>query len=101
MRLRIVTPSRLHFGLLSWGDEFPRQFGSVGLMIERPGLSIEAHTSDRWSAEGPLAKRAITVAQRVVETLSGEGKGCEPLRIFIDHSPPEHVGLGTGTQLSL
>lgn len=101
MSLRIVTPSRLHFGLLAWGDEVPRQFGSVGLMIDRPGVSIEAIPADRWSAEGPLASRAIAVAQKVTETLFREGKLCKPLQFQIDHAPAEHIGLGTGTQLSL
>ena len=40
--LRILTPSRLHFGLLGWGPQAPRQFGGVGLMVERPGLEIVA-----------------------------------------------------------
>jgi beta-ribofuranosylaminobenzene 5'-phosphate synthase len=100
-RLRIVTPSRLHFGLLAWGDGYPRQFGSVGLMIETPGLAIRARPSKSWSADGPLAERALGVVQRVTDILLTEGRPVVPLHLAIDHAPPEHVGLGTGTQLSL
>jgi beta-ribofuranosylaminobenzene 5'-phosphate synthase len=99
--LRIVAPSRLHFGLLAWGTEAPRQFGSVGLMIDRPGLAIEARASSAWSASGPLADRAGSVMQRVARALRSEGIEPSPVELSVEHAPPEHVGLGTGTQLSL
>lgn len=100
-RIRIIAPSRLHFGLLSWGDESPRQFGSVGLMIESPGLEAEIRPSETWSAEGPLAERALTTLRRVAETLDREGRALAPMHLTIHRAPSEHVGLGTGTQLSL
>ncbi len=99
--LRVVTPSRLHFGLLACGDGHPRQFGSVGLMIDAPGIAIRARPSRSWSADGPLADRAVAVLRRVVDSLLGEGRAVVPLRLTIERAPPEHVGLGTGTQLSL
>ena len=100
-RVRIVAPSRLHFGLLAWGDRHPRQFGGVGLMIEAPGLKAEVRPSSTWSAEGPLADRAASVMQGVADSLSQLGSPRRPLRLTIHRAPPEHVGLGTGTQLSL
>src|SRR4051794_19352028 len=48
--LRLQTPSRLHFGLLSWGSESSRQFGGVGLMIDAPGLEIHAEPAGSWRA---------------------------------------------------
>ena len=45
-RLTLRTPSRLHFGLLSWGSKSARQFGGVGLMIDAPGLEIIAQPSE-------------------------------------------------------
>jgi beta-ribofuranosylaminobenzene 5'-phosphate synthase len=99
--LRIVTPSRLHFGLLSWGECYTRQFGSVGLMVESPGFEAEIRPSDTWSATGPLAERALATMRRVAESLEREGRPVKPLRLTIDGAPHEHVGLGTGTQLSL
>ena len=101
MTRRITTPSRLHFGLLGWGDEAPRQFGSVGLMVNAPGLTIEAEPSEQWLAEGPLADRVMTLARSLIQTLRVEGVGVPPLNFHVRSAPPEHVGLGTGTQLSL
>jgi beta-ribofuranosylaminobenzene 5'-phosphate synthase len=98
-RLRIQTPSRLHFGLFSWGPDAIRQFGGVGLMIDDPGLSITAEPAEDWAAEGPLADRALRVAREVARRL--HDRNPRPLRFQIEHAPREHAGLGTGTQLSL
>ncbi len=100
-RFHIQTPSRLHFGLLGWGPESPRQFGGVGLMIDAPGLEFTAEPSPSWHAEGPLAARTIDVARRVAGRLAHRGLAVTPARFEMHHAPPEHAGLGVGTQLSL
>ena len=99
--LRLTAPSRLHFGLLAWGKTAPRQFGSVGLMVDRPGLSILARPAEAWGASGPLARRTRLIIDHVVEHLHQESIDLEPLHLEIKSAPDEHVGLGTGTQLSL
>jgi beta-RFAP synthase len=100
-RIRIQTPSRLHFGLLAWGPHSPRQFGGVGLMIEAPRLVIRAEPAGRWSAEGLLAGRARDVALSVAGALAASGISLTPCHIRVEQAPAEHVGLGVGTQLSL
>jgi beta-RFAP synthase len=106
----IQTASRLHFGLLSlpagklWPnhqgqDTVPaRRFGGVGLMVERPGLRLSVQPAADWSARGHLAERALVVARRFAETVPAET--IQPQQLNIEGAP-EHVGLGTGTQLSL
>lgn len=98
---RLRAPSRLHFGLLSWGADRPRRFGGVGLMIERPGLEVSCRPASAWSAEGPLVDRALEIARRVTAGLQAEGCIPPPLHFTIRRAPREHVGLGVGTQLSL
>ncbi len=100
-RFRIQTPSRLHFGLLGWGPESSRQFGGVGLMIDAPGLDFTAEPSPSWHAEGPLAARTLDVARRVADRLASRGLAASPARFKMLQAPPEHAGLGVGTQLSL
>lgn len=101
-RLQIRTPSRLHFGLLSWGVDAPRQFGGVGLMIDRPGLTISAEPAASWTASGPLARLVRKTAAQVVERLMmRNGRVVPPLRLRVEQAPAEHMGLGVGTQLSL
>ena len=98
---RLTAPSRLHFGLLARGPAAPRQFGGLGLMVEAPGLEIEATPSSSWTAAGPLADRALRVAQSVASALALGDRRPTPLHLAMRRVPPEHVGLGTGTQLSL
>jgi beta-RFAP synthase len=109
--IRVQAPSRLHFGLLSvapaerWPDyrgapTLPaRRFGSVGLMIAQPGVRVAVVPAAAWSAEGPLAERALGYARRTAAAL-GEGT-VPPQRLIVEQCAPEHVGLGTGTQLGL
>src|SRR5262245_52221988 len=90
---RVTTGSRVHFGLLRpapAGGE--RGFGGCGLMVEEPAVIVAAEPAAEWSATGPAAERALAVARRVTLT---------PHRIVVETCPPEHTGLGVGTQLSL
>lgn len=100
-RVRIETPSRLHFGLLGWGPRASRQFGGVGLMVDRPGLAVVLEPSKEWSAVGPEAERGLEIAQGAARSLEELGRTVEPARIVIERIPSAHVGLGVGTQLSL
>ncbi len=101
--IRIVAPSRLHFGLLHVPTvgEPPglRHFGGVGLMIQQPGIALTVDFADVWSASGPSADRALTVAQWFMEQYPLEQR--RPLKIIVESCPAEHVGLGVGTQLSM
>src|SRR4051812_20613887 len=115
--VRVRTSSRLHFGLLSlaggggtpWADPpevgiLPaRRFGGVGLMVEHPGIQVRAPPAAAWSAEGPLAERALAFAHRFADgSREGEaGRPLPPQRLAVERAAPEHAGLGTGTQLGL
>ncbi|MBX3413436.1 MAG: DUF447 family protein [Pirellulales bacterium] len=96
--VRVVAPSRLHFGLLSFGETRSRQFGGMGAMIDRPGLELLLEPAAAFSATGPLAARIEQFAARVVR----RGKfDIPPCRLRLVREPGEHIGLGTGTQLGL
>jgi beta-ribofuranosylaminobenzene 5'-phosphate synthase len=101
MRIRVRTPSRLHFGLLGWGPQVRRQFGGVGLMIETPGIELIAEPATAWIAEGPLAVRVQPLLGQLRERIAQTGATLPPVRIRVVSAPPEHVGLGVGTQLCL
>jgi beta-ribofuranosylaminobenzene 5'-phosphate synthase len=100
-RLRVRTPSRLHFGLLGWGLGSRRQFGGLGLMIQAPGITLSAEPADSWAVDGPLAMRAERVLDGLRRRLAEDGIRVHPARLRILGAPAEHVGLGVGTQLSL
>ncbi|MCA1685055.1 MAG: beta-RFAP synthase [Planctomycetia bacterium] len=100
-RVTVRTPSRLHFGLLGWGGNAPRQFGGVGLMVEAPGLELAVETAPRWEASGPLSERTLQIARDVASRLEKHGTSVNPVRLVNRNVPDAHVGLGVGTQLSL
>lgn len=94
-----TTGSRLHFGLLGFGHPGERQWGGLGVMIDRPVTKVRIATADRLIATGPEAERALAIARN----WSRAGGTCREVgaRIEILESPPPHVGLGSGTQLAL
>jgi beta-RFAP synthase len=110
--IRVRAASRLHFGLFSlpaegapplWPNSVgeavlqARRFGGVGLMVEAPGLEVTAAPAADWAAAGPLAERALAFAREFARTLVAP----RPHRLVIERAPPEHAGLGSGTQLGL
>lgn len=101
-QIEIHAQSRLHFGLLGWGNANPRQFGGVGLMVDRPGLRLRAVQANAMEARGPHAQRILKVAARVNERLHRDLQ-CPPVAASFEmlDAPAEHIGLGTGSQLSL
>lgn len=101
MSVRVAAAARLHFGLIRPHppeDALCRRFGGVGMMVADVGMTVRVESAADWSAEGPLADRALEFARRLATSLPG---GVPPHRITVEGSPPEHAGLGTGTQLAL
>jgi beta-RFAP synthase len=100
--ITITTGARLHCGLLALGDGQQRQFGGVGLMIDRPGVSLRVTAFERDEVSADEMDRA-----RVVEIVRQYRSRCPagvpppPCRIELLSSIPSHVGLGSGTQLAM
>src|ERR1700728_297744 len=101
----VTTGSRLHFGLYSLSPPDPsrsaaRNSGGVGLMIQRPSLSLSVAPAAEWSASGPQSDRVMSIV-RALEESSTIPHIIRPLHVDIASCPPAHVGLGTGTQFAL
>lgn len=98
--IRVQAHSRLHFGLINPFSGLPRRrFGGVGLMIREPELRLLACPAASWSAEGPQAERALKLAKQFAAGAPTEL--VRPHRLIVEAIAPEHVGLGSGTQLAL
>jgi beta-RFAP synthase len=96
----------LHFGLYGFGQQAARQFGGVGAMIESPGLHLTARQSSSFLAAGPLGDRVREFAQRWAAFYQATGgsdlwRDLPRAAIEVVQAPPEHSGLGVGTQLGL
>ena len=102
--IRVVAPSRLHFGLfrvpvVGEAEAGARAFGGVGLMIDQPGVIVTVRPASAWQFEGPLASRAQVFAMRFMLALPEERR--RAFQVLVERCPAEHTGLGVGTQLGL
>ncbi|MCO6045428.1 hypothetical protein NG895_16075 [Aeoliella sp. ICT_H6.2] len=97
--LTIECGARLHFGLWAWGEMHTRQFGGVGMMIDRPRLLVRFTPEERFEAIGKLTSRVQAVAERCAKRWN---LPClPPVRVEVLEHPPQHAGFGLGTQISL
>ena len=103
-RVTVSTGARLHFGLLAHAPQAKRQFGGVGLMVERPGFCLTAerlsdeHGTDEYSGPEVWRQRVLDVARNCRTLSRSSADICHwNLAATMEH----HVGLGSGTQLAL
>jgi len=61
-----------------------RRFGGVGLMVRQPGIRLTVRPALAWSAEGPLAERALAYARRFVEALPD--RAVAPRRLVVEQA---------------
>lgn len=103
MKLRIKAPSRLHFGLFGWGGHALRQFGGFGLMIESPCLEMSAEISSSDSISGQVhdTHKIESLVNLARESLKAQGFNVPFLKLHVHRAPPQHQGLGSGTQLAM
>lgn len=97
MKVVVRTPSRLHLGMLDLSGQSRRLFGSIGVAIEQPGLILEACPAAELKVESPREEKVRKLASQCLEHFR-IGRG---VHIRVLSSIPEHVGLGSGTQLAL
>ncbi len=97
MRVRIKTPSRIHITLIDLNGSLGRIDGGVGLALESPFVEIVAEECDEVVVEGKCLNldRFKAVAKILADKF---GKGIK-IEVLSDYRA--HVGLGSGTQMSL
>ncbi len=95
----VTTGARLHFGLLAHGLAGGREFGGIGVMIDRPGFVVRASAGSADELDcGPWQER---VEKLVAVLRTADAKYTGPVKLEIVESPPAHAGLGSGTQLGM
>lgn len=96
--VRVTAGSRLHFGMIAPSGEEGRHYGGVGAMIDQPRLVLTIREAAEFETHGPMADRARQAAQSAAAVL---GPSRQAVRIDVLEAPPQHVGLGSGTQLAM
>jgi beta-RFAP synthase len=97
LRVKVITPSRLHFGIIDLRGDSGRIHGSAGVAIDNPSITMEAEKSDEITAEGHRSKRIISNAKKIINYTGIQGG----VKFKVLSDIPEHCGFGSGTQLSL
>jgi predicted sugar kinase len=96
--ITVITPSRVHLALIDLNGGLGRVDGGIGLSLSRPGFRITAQRADETEIAGP--DESAQRAREAVELLR-EKCAVGQAKIEIKESIPAHVGLGSGTQLSM
>lgn len=96
-KVTVVAPARLHMGFIDLSGALGRHFGSIGVALNDINTHITITSSTILTVNGPCAERATKAARRLTELLNLP----EQFQIDLSSAIPEHIGLGSGTQMSL
>jgi len=94
-QLIIETNSRLHLGFISLNSSTPYMYGGAGLSISGYPTIINIRKYKKFESNLPkeISNKILTFLKaNQLNTL---------IRIECKHRPENHIGLGTGTQLTL
>src|SRR5512146_2897700 len=97
LRIQVTTPARLHLGLIDMNGDLGRLFGGLGVAIDRPNVIVEAEPSNHLTVSGEETDLAKTMVNLFLSTYKVDPK----VHLNVAKSIPPHIGLGSGTQLSL
>ncbi len=94
--IKVVSPSRLHLTLIDLNAELGRVDGGVGITLEYPSMELWADKADNIEILGDSL--LYEKMRKAADSLLPAGKG---IKLHINDSIPDHVGLGSGTQAAL
>ncbi len=96
-KVSVIAPARLHMGFIDLSGSLGRHFGSIGVALNEISTSLSVTGAEQLTVTGAAAQRAEKCVSMLCQTLQVSDK----LNITIDSASPVHVGLGSGTQMSL
>jgi beta-ribofuranosylaminobenzene 5'-phosphate synthase len=97
MRVYVKAPARLHLGLIDLGGDLGRLFGGMGVAITQPNAVVEAEKSEGFAVEGEKSE----LVKPWVELFLKKYDLKPEVAVNVKQTIPQHVGLGSGTQLAL
>jgi beta-ribofuranosylaminobenzene 5'-phosphate synthase len=93
----VTAPARLHLGFLDMNGSRGRRFGSVGLTLQGPCVEMSIQRAPSFEISGAQSARAELFAKALCRRFNLP----DDFQITISRTIPEHVGLGSGTQLGI
>ena len=97
MKVYVKAPARLHLGIIDLGGELGRLFGGMGVAINIPTVILQAEKSQSLSIKGEKSELLRSFVELFLEKYNVEPK----FAVNVKQAIPQHVGLGSGTQLAL
>ena len=96
--IQVVSPSRLHITLIDLNGALGRIDGGVGLTLNYPSIRINAKKDAQLSVSGTteFVERIKSAASAVLTQYDINGVAIDVIQEY-----PNHVGLGSGTQVAL
>lgn len=84
-------------GFIDLSGSLGRRFGSIGIALNEISTRLSIFNSTQLKINGPSSVRAEKCTRILCEELNVS----DNIQIDIESAIPEHVGLGSGTQMSL
>jgi beta-ribofuranosylaminobenzene 5'-phosphate synthase len=105
MKVVVSVPSRVHMTLVDLGQRGYRRNGGIGFAVEAPACHLEFSNTSTFDL-GELAGLGFTHAQVAklcfaLADLKGERHLANAITLVSATGPRRHIGMGTGTSVTL
>lgn len=97
IKISVCAPARLHMGFIDLSGSLGRHFGSIGIALNEIQTRLTLCASGQRRVFGPSEERAERCLTQLCRAMSVS----DCVEIVIESAIPEHVGLGSGTQMAL
>lgn len=96
-KITVIAPARLHMGFIDLSGSLGRHFGSIGVALNEINTRLSVSYADELKLSGLQSERAVSCIKQLCGALNVSDK----LHFELQSCIPEHVGLGSGTQMSI
>jgi beta-ribofuranosylaminobenzene 5'-phosphate synthase len=97
VRVSVATGCRLHLGFTNLSDDVGRCFGSLGVALDRPSTTVVVEECRDAAVVGGDPEQIRACLRHFCDHYHVDPR----VSIDVRESIPQHVGLGSGTQLAL
>lgn len=97
IKISVCAPARLHMGFIDLSGSLGRHFGSIGIALNEVQTRLTLCASGQRRVSGLSKVRAERCLTQLCQAMSVS----DCVEVEIESAIPEHVGLGSGTQMAL